>query len=134
MDQNIWGKCTWVLIHSVALNYPTNPSPSEKRNIKTFFNSLGTILPCRYCRNHYQENLKVIPIQCDSKMDLVWWTIDLHNRVNEKTGKRVLSRQEAFQKVMSMYRKTPDNPEGYYSIYIGILILFFFIIFFIQKK
>jgi hypothetical protein len=128
MDQDIWGRCTWVLIHSIAVNYPTHPSPLEKENTKNFFLSLGDVLPCRYCRIHYKNNLKVLPIQLDSKMDLVNWTIDLHNMVNELLGKRVLSRQEALKRIISMYKKNPDNPEAYLFIYIGILILFIFVI------
>jgi hypothetical protein len=65
-------------------------------------------------------------------MDLVWWTIDLHNRVNAATGKRVLGREEALQKIIAMYKKYPDNPEGYQFIYIGLLILFFITIFFLK--
>ena len=68
MNQNVWGKCAWVLIHSIAVNYPKNPSPSEKENCINFFTSLGDILPCRYCRKHYRENLKALPINADSKI------------------------------------------------------------------
>ena len=48
--------------------------------------------------------------------------------VNESLGKRVLSRQEALKRIISMYKKNPDNPEAYLFIYIGILILFIFVI------
>jgi hypothetical protein len=133
MNQNIWGKCGWVLIHSIAVNYPNNPSPSEKENTIKFFTLLGDMLPCRYCRQHYHENLKTIPINADSKMDLIWWTIDLHNKVNIITGKKVLSRKEALQKIIAMYKKYPDNPEGYQYLYIGLLLLFFITVFLIKK-
>lgn len=133
MNQNIWGKCGWVLIHSIAVNYPNNPSPSEKENTIKFFTLLGDMLPCRYCRQHYHENLKNIPINADSKMDLIWWTIDLHNKVNTITGKKVLSRKEALQKIIAMYKKYPDNPEGYQYLYIGLLLLFFITVFLIKK-
>ena len=128
MDQDIWGRCTWVLIHSIAVNYPTNPSPLEKENTRKYFTSLGDVLPCRYCRIHYKNNIKVLPIQLDSKMDLINWTIDLHNIVNESLGKRVLSKKEALKRIVAMYKKTPDNPEAYLFIYIGILLIFIFII------
>ena len=134
MNQNVWGKCGWVLIHSIAINYPDHPSPSEKENTINFFTLLGDVLPCRYCRQHYRENLKYLPINADSKMDLVWWTIDLHNRVNMATGKKVLGREEALQKIVTMYKKYPDNPEGYQYLYIGLLLLFFITIFFVIKK
>lgn len=133
MNQNIWGKCGWVLIHSIAVNYPNNPSPSEKENTIKFFTLLGDMLPCRYCRQHYHENLKSIPINANSKMDLIWWTIDLHNKVNIITGKKVLSRKEALQKIIAMYKKYPDNPEGYQYLYIGLLLLFFITVFLIKK-
>lgn len=134
MNQNVWGKCTWVLIHSVAMNYPDYPSPTEKENTIKFFKILGDILPCSYCRKHYRENTKQLPINADSKIELIWWTIDLHNRVNVATGKRVLSRKEALQKIIAMYRKCPNNPEGYLYIYIGLLFLFFITVFFMVKQ
>ena len=61
MNQNVWGKCAWVLIHSIAVNYPDHPSPSEKENTIKFFSILGDVLPCRFCRQHYRENLKYLP-------------------------------------------------------------------------
>lgn len=134
MNQNIWGKCGWVLIHSIAINYPEHPSPVEKENTIKFFKLLGDVLPCRYCRQHYHENLKHLPIKADSKKDLVLWTIDLHNKVNSVTKKRILSREEALKKIISMYKKYPDNPEGYQMLYMGILILFFITIFIFYNK
>lgn len=134
MNQNIWGKCGWVLIHSIAINYPENPSPSEKENMINFFKLLGDVLPCRYCRQHYRRNMKELPINVNSKMELIWWTIDLHNRVNLSTGKKVLSRKEALKKIISMYKKYPDNPEGYYYLYIGLLLLLLIAIFLINRK
>ena len=74
------------------------------------------------------ENLKVLPIQADSKMDLVWWTIDLHNRVNIETNKPILSREEALKKILLMHTEYYDNPSGYQLFYIGILILLFILI------
>lgn len=134
MNQNVWGKCAWVLIHSIAVNYPENPSPSEKESTINFFMSLGDVLPCQYCRQHYKENLKYLPIKADSKMELVWWTIDLHNKVNSITGKKILGREEALQKIIAMYKNYPDNPEGYQLLYMGILLLLFITIFFIIRK
>jgi len=134
MNQNVWGKCAWVLIHSIAVNYPEHPSSSEKKNVINFFTDLGDVLPCGYCRKHYRENLKILPINTDSKMDLVWWTIDLHNRVNQATGKKVLGRQEALRKIISMYKKQPENPDGYQLLYVGILLLFFITIFLFLRK
>lgn len=134
MNQNVWGKCGWVLIHSISINYPNNPSNSEKKNIIEFFTSLGKVLPCRYCRQHYKENLKELPIQANSKLELVYWTIDLHNKVNKSLGKSILSRDEALKKIIAVYKKNPTCPENYQLIYIGILLIIFSTICFINKK
>ena len=134
MNQNVWGKCAWVFIHTIAINYPENPSTTEKENVIKFFTSMGDILPCRYCREHYRKNLKILPIRADSKMDLVYWTIDLHNKVNDDIGKPILSREEALRKVMALYKNNPDNPEGYYFLYLGTLLLFFISVYFFIKK
>jgi hypothetical protein len=134
MNQNIWGKATWVFIHSIAINYPENPLPCEKENTINFFTLLGNMLPCRYCRQHYNENLKKLPIQADSKIDLIWWTIDLHNLVNLSTGKKVLSKEEALQKIMELYNQNPDNPEEYQLLYVGLLLFLFITIFFFKRN
>ena len=134
MNQNVWGKCGWVLIHTIAINYPNKPSDSEKNNIIKFFTILGDVLPCRYCRQHYRINLKSLPIRADSKMDLVYWTIDLHNRVNTSLGKRVLSRKEALRKIIALYKKHPSNPENCQLLYIGLLLIVFITIFYVIKK
>jgi FAD-linked sulfhydryl oxidase len=128
MNKNIWGKSTWILIHSIAINYPEYPLPCEKKNTINFFTLLGDMLPCRYCRQNYRENLKVFPIQADYKMDLVWWTIDLHNRVNIETNKPILSREDALKKILLMHTEYYDNFSWYHLFYIGILILLFILI------
>ena len=92
------------------------------------------MLPCRYCRQHYNENLKKLPIQADSKIDLIWWTIDLHNLVNLSTGKKVLSKEEALQKIMELYNQNPDNPEEYQLLYVGLLLFLFITIFFFKRN
>lgn len=122
MNQKVWGKCAWVLIHSIAINYPNNPSITEKEKTINFFKVLGDVLPCRYCREHYKEHLKELPINADSKKELIWWTIDMHNKVNETTGKKILSRNEALQKLLILYKKYPDNPECYQLTYIYLLL------------
>jgi len=134
MNQNIWGKSAWIFIHSIAVNYPKDPTPTEKENTISFFHSLGDILPCRYCRKHYKDNLKKLPVNANSKIDLLYWTIDIHNEVNKITNKKVLSREEALQTILSMYKKYPNNPEWYQVLYICSLIVIGILIYKYSKK
>jgi len=134
MNQNIWGKHAWIFIHSIAVNYPKDPTPTEKENTISFFRSLGDILPCRYCRKHYKKNIKRFPINANSKIDLLYWTIDIHNEVNKITNKKVLSREEALQKILSMYKKYPSSTEKYQVYYIIVLCILGLCIYVYSKK
>jgi hypothetical protein len=123
MDPRIWGPGAWLFLHSVTLNYPQDPTPRDEEEIKQFFMLVGKILPCFYCRDHYSRHLKEFPIQTGSKKDLVYWLIDIHNDVNKELGKPKLSRQEAMDKILCMYRKQPQNSYAYHGLYFGILLI-----------
>ena len=52
----IWGANMWVSMHSVTFGYPlTEPTQEQKNNYHTFFRTIGFVLPCKYCRESYQE-------------------------------------------------------------------------------
>lgn len=119
MDPKIWGPGTWLFLHTVTLNYPHNPTPRDKEDITNLFVIIGKMLPCFHCRKNYARHLKEYPIQTDTKKDLVYWLIDIHNDVNKELGKPVLSRQEAMDKILCMYRKQPQNPCAIHKLYLG---------------
>ena len=57
METTIWGPAAWLFLHSVAFQYPDNPSDLIKQKYYTFFNSIKNVLPCPNCQKHYTENL-----------------------------------------------------------------------------
>jgi FAD-linked sulfhydryl oxidase len=123
MDPNIWGPGAWLFLHTITLNYPHEPTPTDKEDVREFFRLAGRLLPCFYCRENYAQHLKEYPIQVESKTDLVHWLIDIHNSANESLGKPVLSRQEAMEKILCMYRKQSQNPFAVHSLYFGLLFI-----------
>ena len=124
MNTKVWGSCGWLFLHSVALNYPVNPTYNDKVHMKTYFEMVGKVLPCNTCKKHYEDNLKKLPIQLNSRKDLLNWTIDFHNLVNEIIGKKKISRKEALDKIMCLYdsKKSCNNSV---VIYLVTLILLF---------
>jgi hypothetical protein len=86
---SVWGPFFWHTIHIVALGYPKNPTYTDKKSAKEFYESLAHLLPCSLCREHYKKHIVDKPISTflDSRTDLIKWTIDIHNEVNKKTGK-----------------------------------------------
>ena len=57
---NVWGPFFWHTIHIAALGYPKEPSYTEKKAAKEFFESLQFMLPCGVCREHYAKHMHLI--------------------------------------------------------------------------
>ena len=113
IDPKLWGKHFWATAHYITISYPNNPSKEEKENVKKFFDLLTVLLPCENCRLHYINNLKITPLTDDilnSKYKLIEWLVNLHNEVNGRTGKKIISVKEA----INIYTKPYDN---YYTDY-----------------
>ena len=80
----------WFTIELIAYNYPNKPCSADKKKYRRFFESLGDVLPCKYCRDNYKENLIISnfsdQIFC-CRDTLTRWVYDLHNQVNHNLGK-----------------------------------------------
>lgn len=100
---SVWGPFFWHTIHIVALGYPKNPTYTDKKCAKEFYESLAYLLPCSICREHYREHLTKSPINTflDSRTDLIKWTIQIHNHVNKMLGKLEWTLEE----VLTYYEK-----------------------------
>lgn len=86
---SVWGPFFWHTIHIVALGYPKNPTYTDKKCAKEFYESLAYLLPCNICRQHYKDHLIKNPLTpfLDSRTDLIKWTVDIHNAVNKMLEK-----------------------------------------------
>ena len=91
----IWGPPGWLFLHCVTMGYPNKLNLTDKKHLfrkdetKKFFESLGNVLPCRYCRDSYKEFLKIEnvgPPNVENRDSLVEWFWSMHNRVNSKLG------------------------------------------------
>jgi hypothetical protein len=104
-----WGPPAWRFMHYITMAYPDNPTNIDKQNMKSFFSSIGYILPCEKCRLNFSRHTSSYPLNDDvlsSRFDLVNWLINVHNEVNKMNGKKVLS----YDEVMELYLyKKHDN-------------------------
>ncbi len=118
MNQNIWGPHLWFSLHTISFTYPLKPKDNDKANYKAFFTELQHVIPCSVCKKNYIRHLKEFPVNdhLNSRKDIVYWVIDLHNMVNSETGKRVLSYEEALKRYSDVYKKkiilTSENDVG----------------------
>ena len=133
IKQSIWGSHGWKFMHYVSLGYPSKPTEEDKKNYKTFYTSLQHILPCAKCANNYSHNLIKYPIDnhLSSRDSLVRWVIDIHNQVNNETGKKEYTYEEA----LSLYTSGDDiKVFGDYLFKLAVLIIILYFLYQILKK
>ena len=123
MDPKVWGPNAWIFLHSITMNYPKNPTNEDKEKYRTFFYSLGDILPCPQCKEHYQRNLIDYPIDLRNKEGLVKWLIKIHNNVNEINGKPILSYDDVIDNYQELYYRSPYEKTLHIIFIIIIIIL-----------
>ena len=105
-----WGPHAWKFIHIVALAYPVKPTLEDKQNYKRFYTTIGDIIPCAHCREHYKEHLVKNPITDDvltNRKKLLNWTIDIHNEVNKLNGKTTYDYDTAVELIKRNYECSP---------------------------
>ena len=88
----IWGPSLWHSLHTMSFNYPVKPTNQQKNEYLKFFKSLKDVLPCKYCRQNYTENIKVIKLNkstMKNRNTLSRWLYNLHNHINKQLGKNV---------------------------------------------
>lgn len=130
MDPNVWGPSLWKFLHIVSLNYPKSPNQIDKTNYYNFYNNLKTMLPCNTCQMHFTQYLQNNPPKLNSQMDLITWTIDLHNDVNKRNNKKIYSYDEALTLIKKNMEdeKNKKPPQKSNLIFIIIFIVLIVII------
>lgn len=107
MQPNIWGPLCWSFLHTVSFNYPLVPTCDQKKNHRNFIESLGNILPCRECREHFHENLKMIHYGehvYTNRASFSKFLFDLHNIVNKRLGKKLEKSFKTVRKRHELFR------------------------------
>lgn len=115
MQPKIWGPDVWRSMHYIALGYPEHhPSLDVRQAFATFFEVLGTVLPCGKCSQHYAENLMQSPVAdaMNDRASLFGWTVDLHNKVNASNGKMPWSYDRAYLEYASRSEPKQDHTDG----------------------
>lgn len=93
----VWGPKLWYFFHIIAYMYPNNPSPDTiKKYYELYSILIPRIIPCNYCKEHYINNLDLYKLKqsLSNKKKYIQWTIDIHNEVNLRKGKKIYTFNE----------------------------------------
>lgn len=125
MNSKVWGPKGWFFIHSIALRYPNNPTINDKLAYYNFYKYIGDVLPCPICQEHYKTNFRRHDIKkyLTNYKKLFIWTVDMHNFVNQSTGKPVVSYNQAKYHIMDEYSNPFIDLSLTYVHWISLFIL-----------
>ena len=88
MDPSVYGPHYWGTLHIAALY------GESLEDFKTLAKSYTTLLPCKKCRRHYTQVLAEYPV--DSVTLPFEWSVAVHNIVNKRIGKPVMTLEQAW--------------------------------------
>lgn len=108
---SLWGPKYWEFFHTVSAMYPEKPTNLDKRMALLFLKSIGDIIPCPKCANHYKQNLKKFPIKnnLNSRDKFMRWFINFHNTVNKMLKKKIVPLNSALQRIEEFSKKNIIN-------------------------
>lgn len=109
-----WSKY-WKILHTIALEYPTNPDDNNKSDIiKLFYNMKNGGILCHDCALHFKtySDKNKIELCYNNKEQLFKYFVDLHNDVNIKTNKQLISIENAKE----LYKNSNNELINEYNI------------------
>ena len=97
IEPTLFGPHMWKTLHFVALGAPDVFDEKQKVVYKAFYSHIPSIIPCASCGEHFIETMNAIPIEpaLTGSKALFEWTVDVHNAVNKRLGKPIVSVSEA---------------------------------------
>ena len=117
MPPQIWGPIFWATLHIVSLSYSDEPTDRQKQNAKNFYESMIDVLPCPICRTHYEENLKILPLDnaLSNRKDIIEWVFNMHNLINKQLGKREFSFEEFIESMHNLEMAKKSVPPSFHE-------------------
>lgn len=95
-NKNIWGPIKWNEIHNKSISY--NPKEdSEKKEMIEYINNLPASLNCKRCQTHTQIFIDRYDLTqiCKSRRALFEFFVKMHNSINKRLSKPIMSPEEA---------------------------------------
>lgn len=108
-----FGPHVWRIIHLAAINFPErDPTEEDIKAFQTLIDGLALTLPCQMCREHFKQILasdfKLESKHFQNRDTLFAWSVDLHNHVNNRTGKEYTTDINTWDRFYTQLRLNPD--------------------------
>ena len=81
------GRATWLFLHTLAAQYPEDPTRQQARDARDLVSIMTRAYPCAECAAHFEEVVRRVPPDVSSGAAFRRWTCEVHNEVNLRLGK-----------------------------------------------
>lgn len=91
MITKIWGPMIWHYLHTLSFNYPVEPTQKQKKDYSMLIFSIGRTLPCKFCRQNFEQNIKDVPLNSyalKNRDTFSRWMYRFHSHINKMLGKK----------------------------------------------
>ena len=135
----IWGPHYWFVLHTIALNYPKFPNNITKRKYYDLISNLPLFIPNREISDEFVILLNKYPVipYLDDNNSFSKWVHFIHNRINEKLNKPIISYNEFLMIYENLYSVKENKISAKYKkkqfYYILLLLLLIILIIYMIK-
>lgn len=129
-NPEIWGPHFWFFLQCAAIHYPRNPPEMLKKKYYNLFENLPLFIPHEKIGDDLIKLFDEYPVgpYLDSKESLLKYIHFIHNKINTKIGKPIVSYEEAMKDFYDSFKPKEHLDElkkrNYQRIGYGILIGF----------
>jgi len=106
LDPDVWGPHYWFFIHTIAMTYPKYPTSVIKKKYYDLIQNFALFIPIESIGNEFSKMLNLYPVvpYLDSKESFIRWTHFIHNKINEKLEKPVISLEQFYTLYYEKYK------------------------------
>ena len=81
------GRASWAYLHTLAANYPENPTKAEQDRMAKFVFTYAELYPCGYCADYTRDEMLRRPPKVANRKEFQLWMCGVHNEVNYRIQK-----------------------------------------------
>jgi hypothetical protein len=117
MKPEAWGPRLWGAFHIACLTGTISPE---------FLEEFSKVIPCPACSVHFRQLIESNPLPSMNQFE---WSVDIHNQVNERIGKPLVSVDQA----RAMWSYPPPSTQFDFKIIFIVLLIVLLILFAFRK-
>jgi hypothetical protein len=118
LNPSVWGPHYWFFLHTISLSYPHYPNAVAKKKYYDFIQNIPLFIPVETIASSFSKLLDEYPVSpyLDSKKSFIAWMHFIHNKVNEKLGKKKITLHDFYKTYYNAYKPTALKYKEYYRL------------------